>query len=195
MAMTWYEIKSQTEEARTKVFKSIRGQKLMVRKVNGRLVTCIGSQHQGWLSDVCRDFGSVLTVLDGPPDGVTALSKEEYKAPCGEIFYDPRLVATHQKYCSECRKAKALSVPTSTKRTSAHTVAKLEPGQDLDINGVITSLQVMKSRLEEKLVLVDSLVENLKGFMDSKDMMDELDVEVKQRVAAVKLLMDDGKIK
>ena len=217
MTMRWFEIKSQSEDARNNVFKSMREQKLLVRRENGRLVACIGSQHQGWLTKVCGDFGSTLKVLDNPPDGMTVPKKEEYKVPCDEVFYDPRMSATHQKYCAKCRKLKAQAQaekPTAEKPTaekpSAETtpaptlpasktrlpvIAKLEPGQDLSIEGVILSLEVTKERLQEQLIRLDSLIENLKGFKDSKDMLSELDIEVKQRVAAVKLLMSDGVIK
>ena len=207
MTMRWFEIKSQSEDARNKVFKSMREQKLLVRRENGRLVACIGSQHQGWLSKVCGDFGSTLMVLDDTPKGMSNPGKDDYTAPCGEVFYDPRLYSPHVKYCTKCRKLKTQTpdeaqangtIPAPTlpaSKTRLPVIAKLEPGQDLNIEGVILSLEVTKERLQEQLSRLDSLIENLKGFKDSKDMLSELDTEVKQRVAAVKLLMSDGVIK
>ena len=122
-------------------------------------------------------------VLKKPPEGMHTPRREEYVAPCGEKFYDPQIYARHYGRCPECREI-----------TGAKVVAKLEPGMDLNLEGVISSLEAVRDRLWEKIEAVDNLLQNLKGFRDAKEKLTELSVEADRRIDAVRLLLRDKKL-
>jgi len=179
--MRWYEITAPSPEALGNVQKSLREQRLMVRSKDGSLFACISTNHQELLDQVCQDFEATLKMLKIAPKGLNAPRREEYVAPCGEKFYDPRLYSVHCGHCPKCREIKGAKV-----------VAKLEPGKDL--NGVISSLEAVRDQLKEKVEAVDNLLQNLKGFRDAKEKLTELSVEADRRIDAVRLLLRDNKL-
>jgi len=153
----------------------------MVRRHDGGLVVCSGTNHQTWLTRVCSDFGATLKTLEEAPKGIRAPTKEVYLTPCGEEFFDPILYSHHFRKCPKCKGARKVGV-----------TAKLEPGVEHDLDGVILSLEVVHDQLNERLKSLDELITNLKSYRDAKGMMDELDTEVIMRVNAVKLLVSEG---
>lgn len=175
--MNWYEIHA-PEGALPKIFKSLRNQKLLVRRRdNGLIFTCISSHHIGWLDRVCGDFNGTTTLLKSPPAGIRAPRKEEYKAPCGETLYDHILFAQHMKHCPECKKK------------PGKVVAKLAPGAPLNLDGVVASLEEIHGQLFERLEEIDGLLINLKAYRDAKIKITDLESETKLRIQAVKLVV------
>lgn len=181
--LRWYIITSPSKEGLRSVLKSLRTQHLMVRRRNGDLVACVSNNHQIWLSRVCQDFHANLQVLEEPPVGIRAPKKEVYTAPCGAELYDPILYSHHCRSCLECKKI-----------AGAKVVAKVEPGVEHNLDGVIASLEVVREQLMEKCEAVDELVVNLKAYRDAKGQLSGLYTEVDMRVNAVKLLISEGKL-
>lgn len=203
--MQWYHLKSESTESSRKLASFLKKRRLMVRWVGQLLYTCIGTRHQKWLGDVVRDYSTTVVSLDQPPQVLTKPHQEEYKAPCGELFYDPRLVSTHQRYCEKCReirgappvakqepKVRRKAIPKAVKE--APTIARIEPGENFTLEGVITSVETTRNHLQSQLDLMGGLLDNLKTYQTSREMIEELDTEVKGRLDAVKLLIRDGKI-
>jgi len=180
----------------------------MARKRDGNIIVCISNHHQGWLSDLCRDFNSDLSMLDQAPAGLKVPKRESYLTPCGEEFFDPILVSNHVRFCDKCKslapaKAEAPKVAAPKRRGrplgksrsgKARTVAKLEPGMNYDLNGVISSIEIVRDRMWEKCEFLDNLIINLKNYRDDKEKITELSIEASQRVDAVELLLRDGKL-
>lgn len=181
--LKWYLITAQSDEAGRNVVKSLREQHLMVRWRNSKLYACISNQHQNWLSRVCQDFGASSRMLEEAPVGISAPTKEEYLTPCGEKFYDPIQYSQHFRTCEKCSKGAKVKV-----------VAKLEPGVEYNLNGVISSLEVVRDQMWEKVETMDNLLNNLKVYRDSKEKLVSLDEEVGKRVEAVRMLLKDGKL-
>lgn len=181
--LKWYLISPPSEEAARNVLKSLREQRLMVRRRNGRLYACISNHHQVWLSKVCQDFGSQLKVLEQAPEGIHVPTREEYLAPCGERFYDPVQYSQHFRTCEKCMESKKAKV-----------IAKLEPGEPFNLNGVISSLEVVRDQMWEKVETLDNLLNNLKILRDSREKLAELNTEVTKRIDAVRLLLKDNKL-
>lgn len=181
--LKWYSITSTSSEGLRSVLKSLRSQHLMVRKRNDHLVACVSNNHSHWLSKVCQDFHANLKVLEEAPEGIRAPKQEVYLAPCGEELYDPILYSHHMRSCPQCKVAKTAKV-----------VAKLEPGEEFNLNGVIASLEVVRDQLMEKCEMVDSLITNLRAYYDAKDKLSELHSEVDKRIAAVRLLITEGRL-
>lgn len=180
--MNWYEVHA-PEGALPKIFKSLRKQKLLVRRRdNGPVFTCISSHHIGWLDRVCGDFNGTTTPLKYPPAGLRVPRKEEYKAPCGEMLYDPILFTHHMKNCPECKKE------------PSKVVAKVAPGAPLNLDGVIASLEEVHGQLFEQLEEIDGLLTNLKAYRDAKVKITDLESEVKLRIQAVKLVVQNGNL-
>lgn len=184
--LRWYHIDSKSKEALRNIIKSLKEQKLLVRPQDGHAFACISDAHMNWFTNVCKDFGATPSLLDRAPTGLSTPKKEEYTAPCGEVLYDHKLASQHRRLCPKCRSMRGLPPKPGL-------VAKLEPGQDLNLNGVIASLEVVRDQLWEKLENLDTLLGNLKAYRDGKEKLSELTAEVGQRVEAVKLLLKDGK--
>jgi len=184
--LRWYKVDSKSEEALRNTVKSLKEQKLLVRPQNGHALACISDAHMNWFTNVCKDFGVTPFLLDKTPTGLTTPKKEEYIAPCGEKLYDHKLASQHRRLCPKCRLIRGAPAKPGL-------VAKLEPGQELSLDGVIASLEVTRDQLWEKVESLDSLLVNLKGYRDGKEKLSELTAEVGQRVEAVRLLMRDGK--
>lgn len=180
--LKWYSITSPSPDGLRSVLKSLRSQHLMVRKQDEHLVACVSTDHQAWLSNVCQDFHAKFQLLEEAPAGVRVPSREVYKTPCGMELYDPVLYSRHFKSCPKC------------KPDEAKVVAKLEPGQPHNLNGVIASLEVARDQLMEKCETVDNIITNLKAYRDAKEKLSELHVEVDKRVDAVKLLVIEGRL-
>jgi len=181
--LKWYSIKPSSPDNVRSILHSLRSQHLMVRQHNEHLVACVSNHHQAWLSRVCQDFHADLKVLETAPAGIKVPAHEVYTAPCGQEIYDPILYTAHFRNCPKCKAAKEGKV-----------VAKLEPGQEHDLNGVIVSLEVVRDRLMEKCEMVDNLINNLKAYHEAKDKLSELHTEVDMRIAAVKLLITEGRL-
>jgi len=194
--MKWYEVRAKTDEATRNILKSMRNQKLLARKAkdNGFLYVCIGEQHQNWLADVCHDFGASLMSLAETPDGLRSPHKEVYTAPCGEELYDPILFSHHSRNCEKCKEIKAqhpIVVKPTTPR--AKTVAKIEPGLEFNLNGVVASLEVTRDRLYEHLETLEALLKNLQGYREAKDKLAGLEEEARDRIKAAKVLLNEGR--
>lgn len=181
--MKWYKIDAPSEETNRKVIKSLREQHLLVRSKDGDLYACISNHHQVWLSNVCKDFGASFLILEQAPTGIRIPRQEEYLAPCGEKLYDPMLFAQHCRSCLKCKKVKGAVV-----------IAKLEPWKELNLDGVISSLEVVRDQLWERVEGLDNLLTDLKGFRDAKGKLAELNTEADKRVNAVRLLLRDNKL-
>lgn len=222
--LKWYQLTPHSDEALRNVFHSLREQRLMARKKDGHIIVCASDHHQLWLSNLCRDFNSSMIILDQAPDGVRVPKKESYVTPCGEEFFDPILVPNHVRFCPKCKelappKAQAPEVaetevaetevaeaappvkapprfkaPRKYRKPRAPVVAKLEPGVDFNLDGIISSVEVVKDQLWEKVEYLDTLLVNLKQYRDDKEKITELSVEADKRVAAVKLLISEGKL-
>ncbi|GAI47730.1 unnamed protein product, partial [marine sediment metagenome] len=107
----------------------------------------------------------------------------EYLAPCGEKFYDPILYSHHYRDCEKCIASKKAKI-----------VAKLEPGEPFNLNGVVSSLEVVRDQMWEKVEMLDNMLDNLKVLRDSKEKLAELNTEVTKRIDAVRLLLKDNKL-
>jgi len=181
--MRWYKITAPSEDASRKIIKSLRGQHLLVRSRNGNLFACTSSNHQVWLSRVCQDFGASLKVLEQAPEGIIVPRREVYIAPCGEKLFDPILFSQHCRFCPKCNPKRAPEV-----------TAKLEPGKELNLDGVISSIEVTRDQLQDKVNDITALLDNLRAYHDAKSMLSELTTEVSKRIDAVRLLLRDGKL-
>jgi len=184
--MRWFKVGGTSPAALDNVMKSLKKQKLMVRRVNGQLLACISTTHQHWLTKICSDFNAVARAMEEAPVGLRSPKQEVYTTPCGEEFYDPIMLSHHFRKCQKCRKLK--------KASAATTVAKIEPGQEFNLGGVIASVEVTRDRLYAQVEIIDSLLKELTGYRDTKNQLDKLEGEVKDRVNAVKLLVRDNKL-
>jgi len=180
--MRWFKVEGTSPAALDNVMKSLRKQKLMVRRTNGQLLACISTTHQHWLTKICGDFNAVARAMEEAPVGVRSPKQEVYTAPCGEEFYDPIMYSHHFRKCQKCRKAEA------------PTVARIEPGQELNLDGIIASVEITRDRLYAQVEIIDSLMKDLTGYRDTKNQLDKLEGEVKDRINAVKLLVKDNKL-
>lgn len=192
--LKWYEVTASTDDALRNVLKSLRKQRLMARKQDGQLYACISNHHQVWLSRVCQDFSAQLKVLEQAPVGIREPLKEEYEAPCGEKFYDPVLYSHHFRTCEKCRATERPAKVPRRKAKGVEAIAKLEPGMPLTLDGVISSIEVVRDQLWERVESLDSLLGNLKGYRDAKAKLSELSTEADKRIEAVRLLLRDGKL-
>lgn len=181
--LKWYQITARSEKALGSVFKFLREKRVMVRKRDGNLIVCASLRNQVLVSRVCQDSGAALEILRKAPEGIRTPRQEVYKAPCGEEFYDPMLYAIHFRKCPKCKELSGGKV-----------VAKLEPGQDFNLDGVIASLEPIREQLVERFETLDNLINNLKAYRDAKDKISELTTEVDKRIAAVKLLIAERKL-
>lgn len=181
--LKWYLITAQSDDASRNVMKSLRNEHLMVRRRNSKLYACISNHHQNWLSRICQDFGAQLRVLEEAPTGLKGPTKEEYLTPCGIKYYDPVQYSQHFRTCDKCSKV-----------SEARVVAKLEPGVEHNLNGVIASIEVVRDQMWEKVETMDELLNNLKIYRDSKEKLVELNEEVTKRIEAVRMLLKDGKL-
>ncbi len=181
--LRWYQIKAPSEKALGGVFKSLRGKRVMVRKRDGNLIVCASIRNQVLVSRVCQDSGVELQILRKAPEGLHVPRQEVYKAACGEEFYDPVLYGSHRRRCPKCKELSGGKV-----------VAKLEPGQEFNLDGVIASLEPIREQLVERFETLDNLINNLKAYRDAKDKISELTTEVDKRIAAVKLLIAERKL-
>lgn len=197
--MRWYEITSHSDEPLRNVQKSIKEQHLMVRRRDNIMHACISTAHQDWLSRVCTDFGAQLKVLEQPPQGERSAKEEGYKMACGLVVYDPLEAGRHTRWCKKCKeiegkKAPAQVVTTGVAKTKATVVAKLEPGQDLNLDGVITSLEVIRDQFWAEFDKLDKVLENLKAFRDAKLGLTGLQKEVELRLNAARQLLTTVKL-
>ncbi len=217
--LKWYQLTPHSDEALRNVFHTLRKRRLMARKQDSNIIVCASDHHQLWLSNLCRDFNSSMIILDQAPEGIRVPKKESYVAPCGEEFFDPHLMGNHVRWCPKCKelappKAEApevaesgaveaapsvkapprYKVPRTYRKPRAPVVAKLEPGVDFNLDGIISSVEVVKDQLWEKVEYLDTLLVNLKYYRDDKEKITELSVEADKRVAAVKLLISEGKL-
>lgn len=186
--LRWFKVEGKSPTALDNVMKSLRNQKLMVRRYNGQLFACVNTAHQTWLTKVCSDFNAVARAMEGSPEGAHSPKREIYTAPCGEEFYDPILYSHHYRKCQTCKKAKVPKLP------SPEVVARIEPGQEFNLDGVIASIEATRDRLYEQVETVDNLLKNLAGYRNAKNQLASLETEVKGRVDAVKLLIRDNKL-
>lgn len=178
--LKWYQVTAPSKDALHNVLKSLRKQHLMARRHDGNIIACISDNHEGWLANVCRDFNAGFSILEQAPKGVRVPTQEVYPAPCGVEFYDPIQYAHHFRTCKKCKKEGI--------------TAKLEPGVELNLNGVISSIEVTRDQLWEKVEAIDALLTNLKAYRDAKGKLTELMDEASKRVDAVRLLLRDGKL-
>ena len=193
--MRWYELKSESSESSRKIASFLKKRRLLVRWVDSILYACIGNQHQNWLSNVVRDYNTTLVALDKMPEGQKMPKHEEYKAPCGEVFYDPLMTSNHQRFCDKCRTLRGAPVEKTAKpRKRPSVIALIEPGQEFNLNGVIASIEITKERLFSQLELIETLLTNLKQYQGMKDQIVSLGSEVKGRVDAVRTLLRDNVI-
>lgn len=211
--LKWYQLTPHSDEALLHVFHTLRQQRLMARKRDGHIIVCASDHHQVWLANLCRDHDSSMLILDQAPEGIRVPKKESYVAPCGEEFFDPNLLPVHIRFCPQCKelappKAKApeeagpgvveaappVKAPRKPRTPKAKVVAKLEPGVDFNLDGIISSVEVVKDQLWEKVEYLDTLLVNLKYYRDDREKIAELGVEADKRVAAVKLLISEGKL-
>lgn len=213
--MKWYELKADSDESSRKVVSFLKTRRLMVRRVDGSLYACIGTEHQRWLSDVCKDFSTTFIALDEMPKGLRMPKREKYVAPCGEEFYDPMFLSNHHRFCPKCsalrkevpkeeeptpevetKEAKpgAIRKVYAERAPRATTVAVIEPGLEFTLNGVVTSLEATRDKLFSQLEIIEGLLTNLKQYQEMKGQIMSLDSEVKGRINAVRLLVQDGKV-
>jgi len=165
-----------------KVLKDLNNRAYMViRGGRGTLYVSVPGPELGWLDKVTRDIGIKKQEIHNLP--------EHKKAPCGA------LVVNLEQHKGRCKACQALRTTVSApKPQKAITVARIEPGQDFSLDGVISSLEATRNRVASQLEVVDNLLNNLKQYKDAKLMITELGSEVKGRVDAVKLLIQDGKL-
>lgn len=195
MAMKWYKIEANSPEALAKVRRSLMNQKLLVRNDHNCLYACVSDAHIKWLSDVVGDFNASFTHLPSKPEGQRSPKKEIYQAPCGEEIYDPLLYSRHLRYCPKCQPLISKEPKKERyKKPSKVVVGTLEPGQKLNLDGVIASLEITKDRMFERLEVIDKLITDLKVFRDSREKLDELQQEAVSRMQAVKMLINSGQI-
>lgn len=204
--MRWYELKTDSDESSRKLASFLKKRRLMVRKMDGNLYACIGTQHQHWLLDVCKDYSTTFIALDEMPKGLRMPRQEKYVTPCGEDFFDPMLIANHQRFCPKCKSIREKAPKEEPTREGkpgairkirapkATTVALIEPGYEFNIDGVVASLEVTKEKLFSQLETIEGLLTNLKQYQEMKGQIVNLDQEVKGRISAVRLLVQDGKV-
>ena len=211
--LKWYQITGPSSDALDNIARDIRNGKMLVRRRNSNLFACVSTHHQNWLSKICADFNSTLKALDIAPIGFRQPSKEVYLAPCGKEVYDPMMYAQHIRNCKECKeildgktilahKAATKAVPRAVipgavvPKAAPRAVvpkAKIEPGMDFDLNGVIASVELTRDRLYEQVEIVDDLLKNLKAYRDAKETISKLSTEAKERREAVRLLLAGGR--
>ena len=187
--LKWYQITGPSSVALDNITRDIRNGKMLVRRRNGNLFACVSTHHQGWLSKICTDFNGTLKALNAAPVGVRQPSKEEYLAPCGEKYYDPILYSHHIRDCVKCKGLKGAEAAKAAPTPKA----RIEPGMDFNLSGVIASVELTRDRLYEQVEIIDDLLKNLVGFRDAKESISKLETEAKERREAVRLFFSEGR--
>lgn len=184
-----YKITPPSTKAMKDVLKALKKQRLMTRPRGGLVFTCASTEHQYFISRVCHEFNSKLDILDKIPEGIRAPSKEEYVTPCGEKFFDSTLLGQHVRSCGKCMEINKQTVLPEVKKKEL-VVAKLEPGQELDLDGVILSIEVVIKKVSERLDTLKIVDDVLKKYRASRNELAEVYMEADLRLKAAKLLIN-----
>jgi len=179
-----------TESRIRKILKDLDGRAAMVVRGGGTvLYVGVPASELGWLDTVAKDIGCKKQEVESLPG--------HDKALCGILTVSRRY---HEGRCKACARIRAQLAPAEKEvvrkpRVRADKViAKLEPGAPLNLDGVISSIEVTRDQLWEKVESIDNLLTNLKAYRDAKEKFTELKAEADKRVDAVKLLLRDGEL-
>ena len=165
-----------------RVLKDINGRATkIIRGPKGVLYVGVPSSELAWLDTVAKDAGCKKSEISSFPD--------HRKAPCGVLTTDRPHHALRCKACIALRPKDRSSV--SSKASEVIVVARIEPGQDFNLDGIITSLEATREKMFGQLESIESLLTNLKAYRDARNMMVELEQEVKDRLKAVRLLLKE----
>ncbi len=157
---------------------------VLIRDTNARLYVGVPSQELGWLDKVCKDTGVKKTEIQEFP--------KYSKAKCGVCTTN---VKQHEGHCNACRAIagkEPMAVSAGKRKahnSSAVTIAKIEPGQNFDLNGVVASAEITRDRLLEAYEKLDNLIKNLNEYKDIRDRIPDLEKEAVERMNAVKKLI------
>lgn len=152
---------------------------VVIRGGKGVLYVGVPPQELGWLDKVARDRGC-------KKQEVRSLPGHE-KALCGVFTTNRRF---HEPHCKTCMKLR----PQKPGPSAPVIVAKIEPGQDFNLSGVIASLEITRDRLFEQLDQMERLITNLKGYRDAESKLVSLEQESRDRIQAARELLNEGKL-
>ncbi len=189
----WYQIEA-SEDGKRNIRGKLNEGKFLVRHSNGHLYACVGIAHQETLKDIARSFGGHLLRLEGPPadikDRITP-RKDEYAAPCGVAFYDPRMLTTHISVCGVCAQIRGIAPKRRGPAPKARVVGRLVPGQPLTLDGVLASIEAVHDQMFGEVERLSNLLCELRSFRDKRDEYKAKLVEAKQIRAAAKLVWEE----
>ena len=169
-----------------KLLKDLNGRAtVIVRGSRGILYVGLPSQELGWLDKVIKDIGCKKQELPSLPEHEAAL--------CGVLVINRRY---HEGRCKACavlrvQKPPVTKQPRKPRASKAIVVAKIEPGQNFDLNGVIASIEITHDRLFAQLDSLETLMTNLKAYRDAKDQLSGLEQEAKDRMGAARKLLNE----
>ena len=185
-----YQITPPSTEAMKGVMKALKKQRLMAKHRGGLVITCASTDHQYFISRVSQEFNSKLDILDKIPEGIRAPSKEEYVTPCGEKFFDHTLVGQHVRSCGKCMEITKQAEPPINKKEDL-VVAKLEPGQELNLGGVILALEMVRDNMSKRLEEVVDVLDGLRRYRTKRNELAKVYMETDKLLNAVKRLVNE----
>lgn len=169
-----------TESRIRKILKDLNGRAtVIVRGAPNILYVGIPNGELGWLEKVAKDLGCKKQEVPSLP--------EHQKTLCGILTTQRR---SHEARCKAC----AALRPPKPKVSAPVTAAKIEPGQDFNLDGVIASIEITHERMFEQLDRLEELLTSLKGYRDAREKLAGLEQEAKDRMQAAKKLLNEENV-
>ncbi len=185
-----------SEDSIRRARKQLKGEHIWVRDLEGIPYTRLNPDHSDWLTKFEHELSIQFVELPVAPAGIRIPRREEYTSACKEFTtQDPIQKTQHERDCPKCREIEGRGKRHYNRKADhnsrTRTIARIAPNQPFNLNGVIASLEVTKDELYEHLSQVESTLENLKKYRDSKDSEDKILKEKKERLDAVRQVVSE----
>ncbi|MGW8177277.1 MAG: hypothetical protein ACWGQW_00550 [bacterium] len=167
--------------------KDLKQVKLMIVSKTALYVR-VHKDEAGFVEKVARDLDLKYGRVTDLPDYVTT------KCGVNVLAENHASLTLHEAHCKQCRILKGkepLPIKGSHKATAqdngeVKTVAKIEPGQEFTLDGIINSLEITLTRLYAKVEELDTLLSNLKSYREKEEELSKLEQEARERLHAAK---------
>jgi hypothetical protein len=221
--VNWYLVTTESNHDKTRMVKDFKRERLFVRSNadSSDVIIGIGSKHQKFIQDYCKEVGVQYKELEKPPTGLPMLPRSEgYKCVCSEeFFYDPTDFARHQRLCAEYRKTaaskkkaddakaynrgRALAGETDNGRDVGRDVGRdigKETGKDAsretvsldDITPILNSLENTRDQLWAKVEYIDAVISGLKAWRNGSEEAQRLMRDADTAITAVREILKNG---
>jgi hypothetical protein len=167
----------------------------VVRDTSNIIYVAVPPSELGWLDKVVKDMGCKRLDVDELPEheialcGTKTTHKKQHEGGCKSCR-----VLHAQQESQRPKKEKRERKPRKPRSSkSTRILAKIEPGQNFDLDGVITSVEMTRDRLLEAYNGLDDLAKNLRAYKDITERIPSLEQEAKDRMAAARKLLEGVK--